>query len=87
MRVERNVGGLRCGEVLELLSLYVDGELGAQERQKVEAHVAACHECARFGTEFGSMVAAVKQRLAGSTSEDSVERVTRATLAVVTGKR
>lgn len=49
---ERDVGGLRCSQVLEGLSAYVDGELAPEMVAKVEAHLEGCENCARFGAEF-----------------------------------
>lgn len=57
---ERNVGGLRCSEVLEDLSNYVDGELPAGKREQIEAHLKECSVCERFGGEFAQMVATVR---------------------------
>lgn len=63
MQGERKVAGLRCSEVLADLSDYLDDELPRERRQKVEAHLAGCEVCERFGGEVGAVVAAVKQRL------------------------
>lgn len=86
MPAERLVGGLRCGEVLAVLSQYVDGDLAQAVRQQVETHVAGCGECARFGREFAAMVAAVGRNLAAPAVEPSVEKVTAATLAALPRK-
>nr|MCU0228192.1 zf-HC2 domain-containing protein [Bryobacterales bacterium] len=53
---ERLVGGLRCSEVLHLLSDYLDGDLSPEMRTQVEAHVADCDNCARFGASFQRML-------------------------------
>lgn len=58
---ERNVGGLRCSEVLALLSEYVDGELDDSAVEKVESHLLGCPNCERFGRNFGSMVVALRE--------------------------
>lgn len=57
---EREVGGLRCSQVLDVLSLFVDGELPDRVEWQVRAHVAGCDVCARFGAEFGAVVAALR---------------------------
>ncbi len=57
------VGGLRCFEVLAVLSDYVDGELDAETKAKVEAHLAGCDACTKFGGEFGAVVGALRQKL------------------------
>jgi anti-sigma factor RsiW len=64
MPTEREVAGLRCGEVLALLSDYLDGDLDTAAREKVEGHVRGCDQCARFGGRFAAVVTALRQRLA-----------------------
>ncbi len=59
--IERDVGGLRCFEVLELLSEYVDGELDESTVEKVEGHLLGCPNCERFGQNFGSMLVALRK--------------------------
>lgn len=58
---ERDVGGMRCSQVLALLSEYVDGELDAPAVEKVEKHLLGCPNCERFGRNFGSMVISLRQ--------------------------
>lgn len=66
MKGERRVGGLLCSEVLADLSEYVDGQLDAARRGAIEAHVAGCDVCARFGGTFGKVVE--RLRAAGPSS-------------------
>lgn len=63
MAENRNIGGLTCFEVLALLSDYVDGDLSAEQKSQVEAHLAGCDACTRFGGEFGAVVKAVREKL------------------------
>jgi anti-sigma factor RsiW len=70
MAEERVAGGLRCGEVLSLLSGYVDGELSNAERERIESHLRGCDVCERFGGEFSETVAALRRRLADPGSID-----------------
>ncbi len=58
---ERTVAGLRCSEVLARLSDYIDGELEAAEVKQIEEHLLGCPNCERFGTNFGSMVVALRR--------------------------
>lgn len=58
---ERQVGGLRCSEVLAVLSEYVDGELDDSVVGKVEDHLLGCPNCERFGRNFGSMVVSLRK--------------------------
>lgn len=65
MAENRNVGGLYCFEVLAQLSDYVDGELAAEERSKIETHLAGCDTCTQFGGEFGAVLKALRQKVRG----------------------
>lgn len=49
---DREVAGLRCSEVLAGLSDYVDGDLPASAVEQINAHLAGCDWCARFGADF-----------------------------------
>lgn len=57
----RDVGGLRCDQVLEVLSDFVDDQLEGEACAQVKAHLAGCPECERFGRGFGSAVLALHQ--------------------------
>lgn len=61
--LDREVAGIRCREVLERLSAYLDGELSAREAARIEAHLQGCDRCARFGGAFGEVVAELRRRL------------------------
>ncbi len=65
MAENRDVGGLFCFEVLAQLSDYVDGELGAEARAKIDGHLQGCDACAQFGGEFGAVVKALQQKVRG----------------------
>ena len=59
-RVERTVGGLRCSEVLEHLSDWIDGELGEPEEARVREHLEGCDTCTRFGRDFRALIDRVR---------------------------
>lgn len=63
MKGERKVAGLWCSEVLDLLSDYIDGELAAEAREKVDAHLEGCNGCERFGSELVSTLDLVRERV------------------------
>lgn len=64
MKNEREVAGLRCRQVLDLLPAVVDGSLTRAMRDRVEAHLAGCGACARFGGEYAAAVEALRAALA-----------------------
>jgi len=61
---ERVVAGLSCGQVLAVLSDFLDGELAAAERQHVIEHLHGCDWCERFGGRFSEVVGALRRELA-----------------------
>lgn len=61
MAEQRNVAGLWCGQVLEGLSDYLDGALSPEQVAAVEAHLAGCPLCARFGVDVQRTLAAVRE--------------------------
>ena len=58
---ERTVAGMRCSNVLELLSEYVDGELDVAAVDKIENHLLGCPNCEHLGRSFGSMVVSLRR--------------------------
>ena len=60
MAIEREVAGIRCGEVLAELSDYLDGDLDPARRAQVEAHLQGCEACERFGADLATAVHALR---------------------------
>ncbi len=67
---DRIVAGLSCREVLADLSDYVDGELRRARVTQLEAHLAGCDWCERFGGEFSTVVRAFRLGLREPTPLD-----------------
>jgi anti-sigma factor RsiW len=63
---QKIIAGLSCGDVLARLSDYLDGDLTADERARVEEHLRGCDGCARFGGAFRGVVEGLRRQLAGS---------------------
>lgn len=61
--MEREVAGLWCGQVLERLSDYMDGELEPGDRARVEAHVQGCALCEAFGGRFVGVIQRLRRGL------------------------
>jgi len=70
MAIEREVGGMRCGEVLAELSDYLDGDLEGERRAQVEAHLHGCDVCERFGSSFSAVLQALRQSSLSPTAEE-----------------
>jgi len=64
MAHDREVAGIRCAQVLEKLSEYLDGELDSQTVGRIEAHLKGCDWCERFGKRFSGTVRELRSRLA-----------------------
>jgi anti-sigma factor RsiW len=58
--LDRRVAGLRCRDVLADLSEFLDGNLAPERLASIQAHLAACDTCARFGGTVGTIVAALR---------------------------
>lgn len=50
-------------QVLEELDGYVDGELSDTRREQIEAHLRGCDWCTKFGGEYASLVATLRNDL------------------------
>jgi anti-sigma factor RsiW len=54
------VAGLRCREVLDDLSDFLDGTLTDTRVQAIQQHLAGCDRCARFGGEVSHTISALR---------------------------
>ena len=61
---DRSVAGIRCTEVLDDLSDYLDGELPPDRIRQIEAHLKGCDWCERFGGDFTDAITTLRARLA-----------------------
>ncbi len=77
MAYDREVAGLRCSQVLDELSDYLDGALPPERVRQIEAHRNGCDWCERFGGRFRSAVGLLRQEL---TSAPAVSRELRTRL-------
>lgn len=68
---QRQEGGLDCAQVLERLSDYVDGHLGAEDKAAVDRHLQGCEVCERFGGRFKRTVAGLRQQLGARPAVDA----------------
>jgi anti-sigma factor RsiW len=45
-----------CQELVEVLTEYLDGTLGAHDRARLEAHLAVCDDCQAYLAEFETTI-------------------------------
>ena len=72
MTVEREVGGIKCGDVLAQLPDFLLGELSDPEIATLQAHVAGCDVCERFGSIYADAVAALRALAASEPLDQEV---------------
>lgn len=72
MEGEREVGGLRCSEVLARLDGFVDGTLAPEEQARVIAHVSGCALCERFGGTYAETTRRIRAAAAPPEPSDGV---------------
>jgi anti-sigma factor RsiW len=46
-----------CQELVEVLTAYLDGSLGARDRARLEAHLAVCEDCQGYLEQFERTIA------------------------------
>lgn len=52
---------IKCPNVTELLSDFIDGQLGAADRQAVETHLDACPDCHQVYDELLRTISLLKR--------------------------
>ncbi len=60
---ERLVAGLRCSDVLAVLSDYIDGVLDPPTTTRVDEHLRGCDWCEKFGGRFAGIVETLRLHL------------------------
>jgi anti-sigma factor RsiW len=68
---------LRCQEMVELVTLYLDGALDAATQARFEQHLQQCEGCAGYLEQFRTTVDAI-----GAIREEQIDPVFRARLLV-----
>jgi anti-sigma factor RsiW len=48
---------MMCQELVEVLTEYLDGTLGAHDRARLEAHLAVCDDCQVYLDQFKTTIA------------------------------
>ncbi|MFZ2492789.1 MAG: zf-HC2 domain-containing protein [Thermoanaerobaculia bacterium] len=58
---ERIVAGMSCGDVLDVLSDFLDGELDTAVREQVISHLRGCNWCEQFGGRFQHVIGRLRE--------------------------
>jgi anti-sigma factor RsiW len=66
---------VRCADVVELITDYLEGALPSEQRARVEAHLAGCDGCSTVLDQFRQTI-----RLTGKLREDQLTEPQRSTL-------
>lgn len=67
--------GLSCGELVELVTDYVEGALPPEDQKRFDAHLSDCPGCATYLEQMRQTI-----RLAGRLTEEAVSEPARRTL-------
>jgi anti-sigma factor RsiW len=70
MARDREIAGIRCMEVLEVLDDYLDDALDDQTRAQVESHLTECGWCATFGGRYAETVRQLRTQLLAEDTDD-----------------
>lgn len=84
MAHDREVGGIRCLEVLELLQAYVDGDAQDHEISRINMHLVGCDWCAKFGGKYSALVQTIQNTLR-TEGESPLDPSVLAALAIIRG--
>ena len=66
---------MRCDEVQNLLEPYAAGELTAENRQRIDRHLAGCEDCGRMLARLGALVGLLRSQPLPTVPEEFSERV------------
>jgi anti-sigma factor RsiW len=62
-----DVTDLRCKDLVELVTDYLEGTLGPEDRERFEEHLAACAGCTRYLAQMRETI-----RLTGRLTEEQI---------------
>ena len=67
--LETIVAGVRCRDVLAELSEFIDGSLLPARVKELQAHLAGCDNCARFGGHIAQTLTTLRSGTSGDTRD------------------
>jgi len=66
---------LKCRQIAEQASQYIDGELSLWGRMQYRTHLMMCHHCRLFVHNFKAGIAMLDRLHREKTPQDKVERI------------
>lgn len=60
---ERNEGGIKCSQIIEILDAYISGDLEPEISSKIQVHLQYCDNCSNFGQRYATMLDLLKNNL------------------------
>jgi anti-sigma factor RsiW len=69
------VNELNCNELVELVTAYLDGALGADDRERVDQHLTLCEGCSGYVEQVKATIAGL-----GQLTPEPLDEATRARL-------
>jgi anti-sigma factor RsiW len=51
---------VKCNEISDKLSLYIDNELSHEEMQQVEEHLLSCEKCQKILDEYKNLISVLR---------------------------
>ncbi|MBI4694673.1 MAG: zf-HC2 domain-containing protein [Gammaproteobacteria bacterium] len=69
---------LRCKDIPERASAYVERDLGRRERAMFRLHLMLCSHCRRFMRQFRTLLGAFGRKRPPALAEAHVERIVKA---------
>ena len=68
----RRPAPISCQELVELVTDYLEGTMGAEDRRRFEQHIADCHWCSRYVEQMRTTI-----RVVGRIEEESISPAAR----------
>lgn len=69
---------MMCQELVEVLTEYLEGTLGAHDRARLDAHLGVCDDCREYLAEFESTIALTGRVDSGTLSPELRDKLLRA---------
>ena len=73
--LRRRRRALVCREAVSLMAAYLDGDLGARERARLEDHLGGCPHCSEYLAQIRATIQALGRVEPEDLSDDAVDEL------------